>query len=62
MVKRQHVKRTNFSELGFVGVSIEGDAGDDVFVDFEDEELVDVFLDCLLGAVEQLLALYGGAG
>ena len=62
MVERQHVKRTDLGELGFPRIGVEGDAGDDVLVDFEDEELVDVFLDGLLGAVEQLLALHGGAG
>ncbi|MEI2701507.1 MAG: hypothetical protein V9E83_03795 [Baekduia sp.] len=54
-----HVERADLGEPGLVGVEDERDAGDDVLVDLEDVELVDVLLDGLLGAVEQLLALHG---
>ncbi len=61
VVKGQHVERPDFSQLRFVRVEVERDAGDDVLVDLEDVELVDVFLDGLLGAVKQFLALHGVA-
>ena len=47
--------------MRLVGIEVERDAGDDVLVDLEDVELVDVFFDGLLGAVEQFLALHGVA-
>ena len=62
VVEGHDVERADLGQLGLVRIEVERDAGDDVLVDLEDEELVDVLLDRLLRAVDELLAPDGVAG